>query len=114
VVFPLNLAPGEELRFPMRYPGRGGYPSRLTMTVISGARAGDPFATYFGNCLPVCADDCDQRRTVTIDELILGIGIALGDATVAACPSVDVDGDGRVSIDELVAAVDRALSTCPV
>jgi hypothetical protein len=115
--FPLTLAPGEELRFPLRYLGRGdpsrGFPSRLAVTVVSGARSGSMGSGYYGDCLPACAGDCDNGRRVTVDELILGIGIALGNATTAACPSFDPDADGRVSISELVAAVDRALGTCP-
>jgi hypothetical protein len=111
--FPLTLAAGEELRFPIRYPGRGRFPSRLSITVISGARTGSAGTAYFGDCRPACAGDCDNGSRVTIDELILGIVIALGNAATAACPAFDADADGRVSISELVAAVDRALGTCP-
>jgi len=39
-------------------------------------------------------------------------GIALGDATLAACPVMDSDGSGSVTINELIAAVGRALNGC--
>jgi hypothetical protein len=38
-----------------------------------------------------------------------GVGIALGRKGLAACPRFDADEDGRISIDELVTAVDAAM-----
>jgi hypothetical protein len=111
--FPLTLAPGADVVFPVTYPGRGNYPSRLEISVVSGARNGFVGAGYYGNCLAACAGDCDGGRRVTIDELILGIGIALGDSAVASCAAFDLDDDGAVAIAELIAAVDRALGSCP-
>jgi hypothetical protein len=49
---------------------------------------------------------------VTVDELITGVTIALGTASLDACPSFDTNGDGTVTIDELVAAANRALNGC--
>jgi hypothetical protein len=60
----------------------------------------------------VCSGDCDGDGTVTVDELIIGINIALGSAPLAQCASFDVNGDGMVTIDELLTAVNRALSGC--
>jgi len=45
----------------------------------------------------VSAGDCTA-------DMELGKRIALGNETVATCPGFDRDGDGRVSIDELLAA----------
>lgn len=56
-----------------------------------------------------CAGDCDGDGAVTIAELVLGVGIALGHASPSACAALDADGDGRVTIDELIAAVNAAL-----
>ncbi len=53
--------------------------------------------------------DCDGNGQVTIDELVVGVRIALGDAPSTACAAFDTDGDGTVTIAELVAAVGRAL-----
>ena len=52
--------------------------------------------------------DCDGDGRVTIDELILGVNIALGAQPVTACPAFDTDFSGNVSIDELIAAVNVA------
>ncbi|MBX3027237.1 hypothetical protein KF840_20255 [bacterium] len=59
-----------------------------------------------------CAGDCDFGGTVSIDELITAVRIALGESGAALCAAVDGNVDGVVTIDELVAAVTRALDGC--
>ncbi len=58
-----------------------------------------------------CIGDCDGDFAVTIDELVRGIGVALGSPT-GDCEALDGTGDGRVTVAELVAAVGRALDGC--
>ena len=60
-----------------------------------------------------CVGDCNGDGKVTIDELILGVNIALGTQSVDVCPAFDVNSDGQVTIDELVSAVNNALDGCP-
>ena len=50
--------------------------------------------------------------TVTVDELIKGVNIALGTTSVDTCQDMDANGDGAVTVDELVAAVNCALNGC--
>jgi hypothetical protein len=59
-----------------------------------------------------CVGDCNGDGAVSINELIVGVDIALGQAPPSACPAVDVNGDGAVSINELIAAVGAALNGC--
>lgn len=59
-----------------------------------------------------CAGDCDGDGEVRIDELILGVDLALRDAAPTSCAALDADGDGRVVVAELIAAVAAALSGC--
>ena len=59
-----------------------------------------------------CAGDCDANGEVAINELILGTNIALENASVAQCLALDVDQDERVTINEIIAAVARALTSC--
>jgi Tol biopolymer transport system component len=59
-----------------------------------------------------CAGDCDRDGTVTVDELVLGVAIALGDAALEQCAMLDRDGDAGVTVDEVVAAVHIALEGC--
>ena len=61
----------------------------------------------------VCVGDCDGRGSVTIDELIKGINIALGAASLDQCPRFDTNGSGTVTIDELIKGVNNALTGCP-
>ena len=59
-----------------------------------------------------CVGDCQGDGMVTIEELILGVNIALGQNEVASCLPLDANGDGMVTIEELVAAVLNAFSAC--
>jgi hypothetical protein len=60
-----------------------------------------------------CAGDCSDDEVVTVDELVRGIDIALGGGSLDDCRLADGNGDGSVSISELVAAVDSAVNGCP-
>jgi hypothetical protein len=57
---------------------------------------------------PPGAGDCNHDLAITIDELVLGVDIALGKKPLATCPAFDADQSGAVSVDELLLAV-RAL-----
>lgn len=55
-----------------------------------------------------CTGDCDRDGTVTIDELLRGVQLALGTPTLP-CPAY---GSTPVTIADLVGAVDNALRGC--
>lgn len=59
-----------------------------------------------------CVGDCDGNGTVAINELIIGVNIALGNSDVSACPVFDTDDTGAVEIYELIAAVGNAINGC--
>jgi hypothetical protein len=61
-----------------------------------------------------CHADCNADGQVTIDELIIAVRIALGEAGLDACDAADTSGNGAIEVNELVSAVGRALSGCPV
>ena len=114
VHFPVLLTSSEQLRFPMTFTGGGPFPSLLSLSVVSGARNAGGVA-YFGGfqrCAEGCPGDCDGSGAVTVDELIRGVDIALGQQAVSTCTPLDTDADAVVSIAELVAAVGRALAGC--
>ncbi len=54
--------------------------------------------------------DCNRDLEVDISELITGVGIALEMRPLADCPRFDGNGDGRLSIGELIGGVDAALA----
>ena len=57
--------------------------------------------------------DCNQDGHVTVDELVIGVNIALGELQLSACPTFDSSGDGQVTVEELTLAVNNALSGPP-
>jgi hypothetical protein len=59
-----------------------------------------------------CPADCNQDGASTIDELLACLNIALGLAGPPSCPTCDLNGDGSVSIDEVVAGVEAVLHGC--
>jgi hypothetical protein len=60
-----------------------------------------------------CTGDCADDGTVTIDELITGVNIALGVLPIGDCPELDADGSSTVTVDELIRGVNNALVGCP-
>ena len=61
-----------------------------------------------------CVGDCDGSGDVSVNEIIIGVNIALDLAPTRMCAAMDRNGDGMVSIDELLAAVNAALDGCPI
>jgi hypothetical protein len=59
-----------------------------------------------------CVGDCNDDGRIVISELIRGVNIALRNTEVTNCPSFDRDGNGAVSIAELIASVTAALFGC--
>ena len=59
-----------------------------------------------------CVGDCNNGGTVTVDEIIKGVNIALGDATLGTCPQFAVDDSGTVTINALIIAVNNLLNGC--
>lgn len=60
----------------------------------------------------VCPGDCDGDGVVTIDELLLGVNIALELRTSSDCSAFDVTRDMAVTVDEILLAVRSALIGC--
>lgn len=61
-----------------------------------------------------CVGDCDGTGAVTVDEIVLGVNIALGSSAASTCPVVDADHSGEVTVDEIIQAINNALGGCPV
>jgi cysteine-rich repeat protein len=71
---------------------------------------------YEADAVPAaaCVGDCNANGTVTIDELVKGVNIALGRAGLDACPAFDCHDNGQLAVDCLVQGVNHALTGCPV
>ena len=62
--------------------------------------------------IPLCTGDCDASAAVTVDEILVGVNIALGQQAVTMCRAFDRDGSDDLTVDELVSGVDAALNGC--
>jgi len=62
--------------------------------------------------LAPCVGDCDRNGSVRVDELIVGVSIALQRAALAACASFDEDDSGQVEVHELIGGVNNLLLGC--
>jgi hypothetical protein len=72
----------------------------------------EPFTV---NVLPLrCVGDCNQNGFVTVDEVVLGVNIALErpGTTIDECLEMDTDQDRKVAVNELVQAVGGLLQGC--
>jgi hypothetical protein len=49
---------------------------------------------------------------VTVNELVLGVNIALQRSPISACPAFDVDRSGVLAVNELVQGVNAAVAGC--
>ena len=77
--------------------------------------AGFTVAALLGSRAPAaaqCVGDCNGNNLVTIEELILGVNIALGQQQVGVCPAFANDM-GEVTISQLILGVNNALNGCP-
>lgn len=59
---------------------------------------------------PGVTGDCDHDGTVSVNELVTGVNVALDRLELVRCDALDNNDDGVVSINELVAAVREALA----
>jgi hypothetical protein len=59
-----------------------------------------------------CVGDCNRDGMVAINELVLGVNIALASRPVADCTAFDPSGNGGVEINELIQGVNNALTNC--
>jgi hypothetical protein len=61
----------------------------------------------------LCGGDCDGDYDVAISDLVRVVERILDDGSSGPCPLADVDGDGRVAVNDAVAAINTALAGCP-
>lgn len=69
--------------------------------------------SYASAATAACIGDCGGDGAVTVDELLLGVNIALGSAGADTCAAIDANSDRRVTVDEILSAVTAILTGCP-
>ena len=60
-----------------------------------------------------CAGDCNGDAAVTVDELVTGVLIAVGNTPLAACSDLDINKDGSATVNEILVAANNTLNGCP-
>lgn len=61
-----------------------------------------------------CIGDCNASGDVTVNEIIIGVNIALGNTPISACAALDSNNDGEVTVNEIIGAVNAVLNGCPI
>ncbi|MEO8602443.1 MAG: hypothetical protein ABI629_07705 [bacterium] len=87
-----------------------GAPTGPTFTPTMPGSGPTPTPTQPSNA--ACVGDCNDDGTVAVNELITGVNIALGSASIEACSSFDTNDDGSVAVNELIGGVNSALNGC--
>ena len=63
------------------------------------------------SCEPITQTaDCDGDGRITINEIILGVNMALNTQPLDQCPTFDRNFDEQINVDELVGAIVAMLS----
>ncbi len=57
--------------------------------------------------------DCNTDDSVTVDEVVTGVTIALGEKSTSACYEMDGNFDEQVTVDEILTAITAALNGVP-
>lgn len=96
----------ENTRLPPCGPVEAGTPTR-TPTPTRAPRTSTPTPP------DTCVGDCNGGGTVVVNELVLGVNIALLRQPLSECLAFDPNGNGAVSVDELVRGVNNAVKGCP-
>lgn len=73
--------------------------------VLTGARAASAGVNF-------CVGDCDNSGSVTVDKLVTMVSIALGEVELSSCDDGDNDGNEQITVDEILIALNMALSGC--
>jgi len=99
---------------PVSTPTRTSAPAETATATPSSPTTVTPSATptHTPPTTAPCVGDCDGSGDVAINELIIGVNIALGNQSLASCPAFDRSGNGQVEINELISAVNDALNGC--
>ncbi len=59
-----------------------------------------------------CLGDCSGNNSVTVDEILTMVNIALGNGNISLCRAGDADGNSQIAINEVLTAVNRLLNGC--
>lgn len=107
-VLALDVAPGRSSSNPSQFTLTGG---RVFFSAAEDSKVAGLWAIP-APAQTACAGDCDNNRNVTIDEILRGINVSLGEASLGDCTAFDLNADHIVTVDELLASIRAALDGC--
>lgn len=96
--------------------------SATTLMVMVAAPAATPTSTSIAIDTPTptptatplpCIGDCNHNQSVGLDEILTGVDVAMGGMPADPCPAFDVNQIGRITVADLLAAINDALIGCP-
>lgn len=60
-----------------------------------------------------CAGDCDGDGQTVVSELVKAVGVVIGETPLTACAAADANGNGVVTVDELLVSLGNLTRGCP-
>lgn len=87
-------------------------PTRVVTVTPTGSVTVTATATATRTPAQLCTGDCDGGGSVTVDELLVMVNIALGTFDVDRCFAGDANEDDLITVDEILSAVNNALGRC--
>jgi len=69
-----------------------------------------PMPTPMATLGPAVPGDCDGDAVVTVVEIVTILSVNLGSRPLSDCRAADINGDGEVTVDEVVRAMFAALT----
>src|SRR5262245_10023809 len=87
--------------------------NRIALAVVEGVLIAMNVTIGFdGTASGNCTGDLQDDASVTVDEILIGVNVALGLTPPNTCAAFDPDGSGSVTVDEILLAVQSALEGC--
>lgn len=93
---------------------KSGLAARRTnhLTIAANTFRANPSGGISVQVLP--AGDCNRDLQVTVNEILTAVGIAMGQRPLHDCKAADVDGNGRVTMQEIRLSVAAALNSSDI
>ena len=114
LTFTCNMAPLPAVLFHVMVDSSAAAGGRTIILTVGNETAAFTGALRIGSAATPgpCVGDCDGNLHVTVDELVEGARILLGDDVLQHCGAFDCNGNSRVTVDCVVKAVHAALHGC--
>jgi ELWxxDGT repeat protein len=104
-----DIAPGTQGSRPFGFTAAGG---RIYFAADDGLHGRELWQMPASAVGAVCTGDCDGSFDVTVDEIVRAVMVGLAHQELATCSAADAEGDGRVTVNDLIVAINNVLHGC--